>query len=87
MGWIIIGGLAFLGLLALLPVLGSRPSRALPDEVCEEIAQIPQRRANQHLVDLELRDGGASTTCGSPGAGTRRFSEVGCSRSGTQWAT
>jgi hypothetical protein len=36
---------------------GRRPARALPDEVCVQIARLPERRKNQHVVDLHLRDG------------------------------
>lgn len=38
-------------------VYGRRPARALPDEVCLQIASLPERRKNQHVVDLQLRDG------------------------------
>jgi hypothetical protein len=56
-GWLWVGCAGVLGCLGLVYVLGSRPWRALPDAVCEEIAAIPARRPNQHVVDLELRDG------------------------------
>jgi hypothetical protein len=46
-----------LAMMALVAVAGSRSWRSLPDDVCEEIAQLPMRRPNQHVVDLELKDG------------------------------
>lgn len=45
----IIGGSFFL--------IAMRPSRRLPDGVCQELAAIPMRRRGQHIVDLQLRDG------------------------------
>ena len=36
---------------------GSREFRSLPESVCAELARLPERRSNQHVVDVELRDG------------------------------
>ena len=60
MDWSVVAlvvGVGFLVGLGLVGVLGRRESRALPGSVCEEIGTIRKRRANQHVVDLELRDG------------------------------
>ena len=57
MGWVAVVCAAVLGAMLLIVYVGSRPWRALPDDVCQEIADIPERRTNQHLVDLELHDG------------------------------
>ena len=59
MAWGIVAG-ASAGVLVLLVLIGEltrRPARALPESVCREIARLPERRANQHVVDLELVDG------------------------------
>ena len=59
MAWVAVGllGAALLTALGLVGVFGRRDSRALPESVCDELAAIPERRENQHVVDLELRDG------------------------------
>lgn len=46
-----------LSVMAALTVAATRPSRRLPEPVCEQIAALPERRRNQHVVDLELIDG------------------------------
>lgn len=47
----------FFGLLYLGYWVTRRPSRALPDSVSAEVWKVPERRSNQHVVDLELADG------------------------------
>lgn len=59
----VVGGVTFvvcasgLALLVLIPVFGRRDSRALPPSVCKELEAIPERRRNQQVADLELKDG------------------------------
>lgn len=55
--WVLLLSASFFGLLALVPRAARRPSRAFPDSVRAEILQLPERRPNQHVVDLELADG------------------------------
>jgi len=50
-------GLGVLALLLLVYVVGRMPHRALPENVADELSRLPERRANQHLVDLETCDG------------------------------
>jgi hypothetical protein len=57
MGWIAVASIAVLGMLALAYLVCTRQRRELPEPVRAEIAQLPMRRANQHVVDLELEDG------------------------------
>lgn len=57
MEWIAGVSVAVLGLLALAHCVSTRRGRELPEPVRAEIAQLPMRRANQHVVDLELEDG------------------------------
>jgi hypothetical protein len=44
-------------LMVALAAAATRPSRRLPEPVCEQIAALPERRRNQHVVDLQLSDG------------------------------
>lgn len=53
---VVVSGMLLLGLVALY-AFGRRRARALPDPVCLQIASLPERRKNQHVVDLQLRDG------------------------------
>jgi hypothetical protein len=55
--WVWLVSATVLASLGLAYFIGTRPWRALPDGVCDEIAQLPTHRPNQHVVDLELKDG------------------------------